>query len=219
MEQRIRRLGFEGGPARDAVAHALRRDQQKALRKATRAMEKFSRKRWRKWRRRLPKRAAKLDSSPRSFARLALQRIQEVRSRERRWRESESESAAHRMRIAVKQFRYTVQSFLPKQYAAWEKDLMRIQDALGDLHDFDVLREWLGKIAKKVSLDPATVQLWMDRIAEARGDCVERYGRAVAVKPKRGMTQSKPTEVWDRWRKELAALAGVNSQPGATVSE
>jgi CHAD domain-containing protein len=123
------------------------------------------------------------------------------------------------MRIAVKQFRYTVQSFLPRQYAVWEKDLMRIQDALGDLHDLEVLRDWLRKVAKKASLDHAPVQEWMKRIAEAQRDCVERYRRAVTIKRKRGMSEPAASVVWDRWRGELERLASINSQSGAAASE
>jgi CHAD domain-containing protein len=217
-KQRVRRLHLVQEPVGQTIKEALRQDERKAHRRARRAMEKFSRKRWKKWRRSLPKRAAELDLEPQAFAQLALQRIQHVGAREQRWLESGSESAAHRTRIAVKQFRYTVQSFLPAQYSAWEKNLMRIQDALGDLHDLDVLRDWLRKVAKRASLDHAAVDLWMKIIAEARRDCIERYRRAVTMKSNRGEAASSNV-VWDRWRGELEALASVSYPRGAKASE
>ena len=219
-KQRVRRLRLLQEPAGQTIQEALRQDERKAHRRAKRAMEKFSRKKWKKWLRRLPKRAAELDLQTRVFAQLALQRIQEVGAREHRWQESGSESAAHRTRIAVKQFRYTVQSLLPAQYSAWEKNLRRIQDALGDLHDLDLLRDWLRKVARRASLEHAAVQLWMKRIAEARRDCVERYRRAVTMKRHRGPAESSNVVVvWDGWREELEALASVNYPGGAKVLE
>jgi CHAD domain-containing protein len=219
-KQHVRRLHLLQEPAGQTIEEALGQDDRKAHRRAKRAMKKFSRKAWKKWRRRLPKRTAELDLQPQVFAQLALRRLQEVGVREHRWQESGSESAAHRTRIAVKQFRYTVQSFLPAQYSAWEKNLRRIQDALGDLHDLDLLQDWLRKVAKRASLDHAAVQLWIKRIAEARRDCLERYRRGVTLKRKRGPADSSNVAVvWDRWREELEALESLNYPPGAKASE
>jgi CHAD domain-containing protein len=202
----VRRLKIANGAAGQCVAEALRRDEQKAVEKATRALEEFSSKRWKRWGRRLPKRAEQLAVTPASFARVALDRIREVAARERRWRDSGSKVAAHSLRIAVKHFRYTVQSFFPELYAAWEKDLKRMQDALGDIHDLDVLRAWLAKVARQNSLDQVTVQLWVARIAEARGERVERYKKVVSGGGRHAV--SHPSVLWDRWRGKIERLAG-----------
>jgi hypothetical protein len=86
----------------EAVAGSLSRDERKAKRQAERALQEFPRKRWKRWRRRLPHRSEQIDAAPESFARLALDRLREVVARERRWRESGSQVAAHSLRIAVK---------------------------------------------------------------------------------------------------------------------
>ena len=44
----------------------------------------------------------------------------------------------HRLRIAIKRFRYIVENFLPLQHAAWSDDLKQVQDLLGEVHDLDV---------------------------------------------------------------------------------
>ena len=47
--------------------------------------------------------------------------------------------AYHQLRIGIKRLRYTVENFLPSLHAVWAKDLRDLQDALGEVHDFDVL--------------------------------------------------------------------------------
>lgn len=211
MASRVRRLRMSGGSAGEAVAEALRRDERKAKRAAQQALEDFPRKRWKRWGRRLERRAEQLDATPASFARLVLERIREVVARERRWRESGSQVAAHSLRIAVKHFRYTVQSFLPEQYSAWERDLKRMQDALGDIHDLDVLCGWLLKVAKQKSLDHETVQGWLRRIAAARQERVERYQKAVAANGRRAAHGPQAPVLWDRWRGQVEHLAESSS--------
>jgi CHAD domain-containing protein len=211
MAQGVHQLRITGGSAGAAVAELLRRDQRKGKRKAQRALEEFPRKRWKRWRRRLPKRAQRLGAAPITFADLLLECVKEVISRERRWHTSQSQIAAHSLRIAVKHFRYTVQSFLPEQYAAWESDLKKMQDALGEMHDLDVLRGWLLKAAKQESLEQETVKAWLVRIAGARQERVERYKKAASVNAKRGERGKRATSLWERWRREIEHLADLSS--------
>ena len=46
----------------------------------------------------------------------------------------------HQLRIGIKRFRYMCENFLPQRHAKWAKDLRELQDALGEVHDFDVLK-------------------------------------------------------------------------------
>jgi CHAD domain-containing protein len=211
MAGRVRHLRFTGGPAGAAVAESLRRDERKGKRKAQRALEDFPRRRWKRWRRRLPKRAERLAVARFAFADLVLERAKGAAARERRWRGSESQVAAHSLRIAVKHFRYTVQGFLPEQYAAWQKDLERMQDALGDMHDLDVLRGWLLQVARKESLDHSIVNAWMRRISGAREEQVARYKKAVSGNRGHAERGKGVPALWDRWRREIERLVGLNS--------
>lgn len=210
MTRGVHRLRLTDGDAGAAVARSLRRDERKARKAALRALEAFPRKRWKRWGRRLPKRAKRVTTGLACFATLCLQRAAEAATRERRWRGSESQLAAHSLRIAVKHFRYTVEGFLPERYAVWERDLKRMQDCLGQIHDLDVLRAWTLQVVKKESLPKESVHAWMERIAGARERHVERYKRIVSVDG--GVTAGgKHTGMrWDRWRREIELVATIN---------
>jgi CHAD domain-containing protein len=211
MARAVHQLRISGGKAGAAVAELLRRDERKGKRQARQALEEFPRKRWKRWRRRLPKRAERLGAAPITFADLVLERVKEAIARERSWHTNRSQVAAHSLRIAVKQFRYTVQSFLPEQYAAWEKDLKRMQDALGEIHDLDVLRGWLLRAARQESLDHETMKVWLGRIASAREERVERYKRAASANGKRSERGKRATSLWEHWRREIERLAELSS--------
>jgi CHAD domain-containing protein len=217
MARGVRRLRLTDGDAGVAVAESLRRDERKGQKAGRRALKDFPEKRWKRWRGRLPKRAAGIGSGPGSFAALALHRATEAATRERHWRGRESQLAAHSLRIAVKEFRYTVESFLPEQYAAWERDLKRMQDRLGEIHDLDVLRAWILQVVKKESLPKESVHAWMDRIASVRVQRVERYKNAVSVNGKSENASKRVAVRWDRWRREIKRVAKVNG-PGPEVA-
>jgi CHAD domain-containing protein len=210
MTCRIQHLRFTGGKAGAAVTETLERDERKGKSRARRAIREFPRRRWKRWRRRLPKRAQRLGTAPVTFTELVLERLQEAAARERRWRATESQVAAHSLRIAVKHFRYTVQSFLPQQYASWERDLKRMQDALGDIHDLDVLRGWLLRVGKEKSLDSSIQNTWLRRITAVREERVERYKKAVSVTRKQAGRGKHAPLLWDRWRREIERLAELN---------
>jgi CHAD domain-containing protein len=214
----VRRLSFTGGTAGGAVAASLRRDERKARGAARSALAEFPRKRWKRWRRRLPQRAGRLAASPASFAVLASQRAGEAGACERGWRKSGSRIAAHRLRIAVKRFRYTVESFLPEQYAAWGQRLKRMQDCLGEIHDLDVLRGRILQLAKQESLSRTTLRTWLRRIERARRQRVERYWKVVSPKARTVKPGKSAPVLWDRWGQELYAMAWINPPKSAGAS-
>jgi len=210
MARWVRRLGLTDGAAGAALAASLRRDERKARRAARKALADFPRKRWKRWRRLLPQRAARFATGPASFAALALQRAGDAAALERRWRGSDSQIAAHRLRIAVKRFRYTVESLLPEQYAAWERDLKRMQDCLGEVHDLDVLRGRILQLAKQESLSRKRLHTWLRRIERARKERVERYRKAVSANANGAKRGKRAPALWDRWRQEIQLLATIN---------
>jgi CHAD domain-containing protein len=214
----VRRLGLTGGTAGAAVAASLRRDERKARRSARSALADFPRKRWKRWRRCLPQRAGRLASSPAAFAALASQRIAQASTCERRWRKSGSRIAAHRLRIAVKRFRYTVESFLPEQYAAWGQKLKRMQDCLGEIHDLDVLRGRIPQLAKKESFSRKTLHTWMGRIDSARKQRGKRYLKVVSPKAKAAKRGKCAPALWDRWSRELYLMGWINRPKSAGAS-
>ena len=146
------------------------------------------------------------------FARLALRRLAEARERERHWRKSRSRQAAHRLRVALKRFRYSVESFLPEQQAAWGADLKRLQGLLGDVHDLDVLRRRiLPMLRAEAARERDARAAGSARSSERATRRWKSYWRAVVSET--GFSQSagaRPRTLWDRWEKKLTQLAGVH---------
>jgi CHAD domain-containing protein len=101
----------------------------------------------------LPARAERILSDGPLVMHLALRRYEEGRLLHVGAMRSKSTLALHELRIGVKRLRYTVESFLPGVHAAVGKALKKAQDALGELHDFDVLLDWLSTDAPLHSED------------------------------------------------------------------
>jgi len=206
-EEWARRLGFDKGALGESLVESLKDDRHHARRVARKTLAHFSGKRWKRWRRRLPKRAERIMSPEAQFARLALHRLKKARALENYWRVHKTRQAAHHVRVALKRFRYTVESFLPG-LSAWSADLKKLQDFLGDIHDLDVLRQRvLPLIRAKAGSDER--EKWLARIEAARSKAVEDYWRAITLRPANGAQAAHPRTLWDRWEKGLGKLAGV----------
>ena len=211
MEEWVRRLGLEKGLAGAALMSSLDAERRHARRAAHRSLKNFSGKRWKRWSRSLPERAERISASPAHFARLALRRLAQARERERHWRKSQGRQAAHHLRIALKRFRYLVESFLPEQKTAWGLDLRRLQGSLGDIHDLDVLRQRVLRMLRAQAADSQTRGRWLGKIERARNQAVESYWQAIVLKSGSRSAGAGSRTLWDRWEKKLRQLAGVTS--------
>lgn len=200
------RLGFDQGPLGASLRESLEHDQRHARRAARKTLAAFSPKRWKRWARRLPKRAARITAPEAHFARLALKRLKKARALEAYWRLHRSRQAAHHLRVALKRFRYTVESFLPEQ-KAWSGDLKKLQGLLGDVHDLDVLRQRVLPLSRAKAVCQER-EKWLAKMESRRSKAVEDYWRAVVLQPATGAHPAART-LWDRWEKGLAKLAGV----------
>ena len=207
LEEWVHRLGFDKGLLGASLVESLEADQRHARRVARKTLAHFSGKRWKRWRRRLPKRAARIAAPESQFARLALDRLKKARSLEHYWRVHRSRQAAHHLRVALKRFRYTVESFLPGQ-GAWSADLKKLQGLLGDVHDLDVLRQRLLPLSRAKAVSQQR-EKWLAKIEATRSKAVEDYWQAIVLKP--AAEAAHPRTLWDRWEKGLSKLAGVTS--------
>ena len=219
MHDWVRRLGFQKGTAGAELARSLEHDRRKGLRTARHALKEFPRKRWKRWRDRLPKRAERITISEAHFARLALQRLRRARELEQHWRTTGSRQAAHHFRIGLKRFRYTMDSFLPS-LVAWGADLKLLQGFLGDVHDLDVLRARVLPIVRGKGAGSKVREQWLAKIEKERDKAVESYWEAIALKPAvRARATGRPSRtLWDRWESRLRDLAGVISLVSAEPS-
>jgi exopolyphosphatase/guanosine-5'-triphosphate,3'-diphosphate pyrophosphatase len=114
--------------------------------------------------------------------------------------------AWHRVRIALKRFRYTVENFLPRQYAEWADDLKSAQDWLGEVHDLDVLRAAVHRYAGNIDLN--LLETWNARIDAARAERLNAY-----------RTKAKGRHsLWNVWRAGLPGGERLERAAMATLT-
>lgn len=157
---------------------------------AQQELEKFDRQHWLECNARLAVRAERIPLDGPVFRLVALERWTEARELHRQALRNRSAAAYHQLRIGIKRLRYTVENFLPSLHAKWAKDLRHLQDALGEIHDFDVLWENLrahAEIAQEVKAH------WHTTLQHERNKRLELY-RERMVGPK---------SLWQTWRAAL----------------
>lgn len=198
-------IGAPDKPFSDSAAEALRKiltEREKEQKKEARlALDEFDRKQWKHWTRTLPSRASHVRPGSGLFKHLALERWTEARALHGRALRNRSHVALHTLRIAIKRFRYIVENFLPAEHQAWSKNLKEMQDALGEVHDLDVL--WTTALSCRVFPDEASRKFWHARILEERNKRIARYREKM----------TGPDALWQVWRaglpqgKQVQALA------------
>jgi CHAD domain-containing protein len=144
------------------------------LRAAQKELDQFDRKEWRKLSRKLRAKADMFPVGSVVFQRQALMKLNDAVALYHQARKRKSGVAWHRVRIAIKRFRYIVENFLPQHYEAWARDLKETQDLLGEIHDLDVLRTYIRRHSRE--LEPQqTVASWLERIQSARAERLEKF--------------------------------------------
>jgi len=163
--------------ATDARTHLLKRlraIENQRLREAQKELDHFDRKEWRKLSRKLRDKADIFPIGSVVFQRQALMKLNEAVALYHQAQKRKSGVAWHRVRIAIKRFRYIVENFLPQHYEAWARDLDETQDLLGDIHDLDVLRTYIRRHSRE--LEPQqTVAAWLNQIQSARAERLEKF--------------------------------------------
>jgi CHAD domain-containing protein len=226
IEDWVKHLAPEGDPLRLKL-HATFIEGEPDLRDhALRSVEKFDIKSWTRLEQKLRRRTRLVPPSSLAAQCLAVERIDEARDLHSRAQRTDSPTALHELRIGIKRFRYTVEILLPNHYVLWSKNLKRLQDLLGDVHDLDVLgallKEVVTKDAEDVGDESAKHALtdahhvWQEIIHRERTERVETY---------RQLTLGK-TSLWNDWRHGLpqgkrlahASMARLRATARATDS-
>jgi CHAD domain-containing protein len=151
------------------------------------AVDEFDVHKWRRWSRELAERSRLVPVDSLVYQHLGLQRCLEAREAHRFATHSRSRVSWHRLRIALKRFRYTVENFLPRQHEEWIADLKSLQDILGDVHDLDVMRTEFRQVS--LGVEPSELEQWYARIDALRAE------RLAAYRAKTSGTDS----VWNVW--------------------
>src|SRR6266496_3558202 len=165
----VERLAPEGDATARVLKDFLGVREQELQGLAAAALTEFDRSKWNNWSHEL----FHLLDSP-VFTHLALERWHDARALHRRALRNRTKVAFHDLRIVIKRFRYTVENFLPSLHQLWCEDLKETQDALGDVHDLDVL--WQTARTIKAFPDSASQMCWRARVESERQKCLDKYG-------------------------------------------
>ncbi|CAG0975529.1 hypothetical protein PLCT2_01597 [Planctomycetaceae bacterium] len=166
----VRKLSAVRDSASGRLLNELAARKTPALRRARRALKRFDRRAWRQWAGLLSKRATQVPPGDLSFGQLALRRWADAEALHFVALEKRTRADYHALRIAIKRFRYTVESFLPELAAHLSKDLVRVQDVLGEVHDLDVL----DALVKK-ALRPGACKRWRHHLEREIQQRIIRY--------------------------------------------
>lgn len=190
MMEWITKLSPADDPLRQVLLDSLEKKEEELKLVAKDAVDNFDRKRWTALNAKLAERATRVPLEGVVFQYLALERWHDAYQLHRTALRNRSAVAYHQLRIGIKRFRYTVENFLPERHQRWSRDLRVLQDALGEVHDFDVL--WaMVKTHAEVGLEERL--LWQQKIA------AERQKR-IALYRKRMLGRGS---LWLKWRAEL----------------
>jgi CHAD domain-containing protein len=173
LQQWVGELAEPGDPVSAAMLFHLRRSEGELKGAALAAVQNFNRDKWRGRIRRLHSRARRLPPSGAVFQLTALQAWNSVREHHRKALRDRTPKAWHRLRIAIKRFRYTVENFLPLRHTEWGGDLKEIQDGLGEAQDLFVF--WQTAIRFRVFPDMETRERWRARVELERARRIDGY--------------------------------------------
>src|ERR1022692_4602400 len=139
MMEWVTKLSAPDDPLRIVLLDSLQQKEEALKLVAKEAVSNFDRKRWMALNTHLAERATRVPLDGPVFQYLALERWHDAYELHRTALRNRSAVAYHQLRIGIKRFRYTVENFLLERHQRCSRDLRDLQDALGEVHDFDVL--------------------------------------------------------------------------------
>jgi CHAD domain-containing protein len=190
MSEWIVKLSDEDDLVRHSLLRTLQQKETQQKIAAEAAVRSFDRKQWSSLNEHLAGRTEKVPLESLVFQHLALERWLDAHALHRQALRNRSGASYHQLRIGIKRFRYTVENFLPVRHERWSKDLRNLQDALGEVHDFDVL--W-AKVRAHTEVAAADRLRWQTRISTERQKRLDFYRKKMLGRD----------SLWQLWRGEL----------------
>lgn len=191
MQEWVHHLDTPDDPVTAPLLQSVTARENQLKQQAVQALAEFDRKQWLRWSASLPRRMARFRPGSLVFRHLALERWTNACKLHRQAVRGSSATAFHKLRIGIKRFRYIVENFLPEQHAQWSDDLKHMQDALGEVHDLDVL--WPVALSANVFPDNQARSRWQKRISDERSQRIETYRKKMIGKD----------SLWQLWRAQL----------------
>ena len=204
MLEWVARLAPADDPLGQVLTRSLREKESAQKTGAQRVLQDFDRKRWSSLNAHLAHRTGKVPLEGPAFQHLALQRWTDAHALHRQALRNRSQRGYHRLRIGIKRFRYTLENFLPAIHARWAADLRELQDALGEIHDLDVLRA-LVRTHPEIAGEARAA--WQEKIAGERQQRLDLYRSKMVGR----------SSLWIAWRAELPAGAALEGAAMATL--
>jgi hypothetical protein len=195
----VRRLAPKTEESFILMNRYLSERESRSKRNAEKALRNFRIKKWASWNRILLERMELVPPDNPVFRHIALERWSEMRALHHQALRNRSHVSYHRLRIALKRFRYTIENFLPSLYALWGTDLKRLQDLLGEMHDLQVL--WQTALAIKAISDEENRIEWRQKIAQESRKRLDEYRNKMLGKTSLALV----------WRSELPDLAEIKT--------
>jgi CHAD domain-containing protein len=195
----VKKLAPETDPVRTHLQASFDSGEPSLQENVLRGAAKFDEKSWKRLERTLRQRSRLVPIGSLTAECLALERFESARDLHTKALRTEKSKPWHALRIGLKRFRYTVESLLPEHYAAWNNDLKRLQDMLGEMHDLNVLAEIVKKSDFLETED--SFSLWQEIIERERHERMETY---------RHLTLGK-TSLWNTWRSGLPTNGRVEA--------
>src|ERR1700730_13138800 len=191
MDEWVSEHGAENDKLRVALHNFFQEREPKLLQQALRFANKFDEKAWQRLERKLRKRIRLVPGGSLAAQCLAVERLMEAKDLHSKALKADKPTTWHGLRIGLKKFRYTVESFLPQQYEAWSPNLKQLQDVLGEVHDLDVLRVI---IKQRATDEAAELQAEWERTIERQRTARLQEYREVAI---------GKNSVWHEWQQGL----------------
>ncbi len=190
MSEWVTRFSAPDDPVRLLLLDTLGQKEIQLKAAAQEALRNFDRKRWTTLNTRLARRADRVPVEGLVFQHLALERWTDAHALHRQALRNRTQVGYHQLRIGIKRFRYTCENFLPQRHAKWAGDLRELQDALGEVHDFDVLKK---AIKAHPGIQPEDRERWNRRVVEERQHRLDLYRQEMLGE----------NSLWRVWRAEL----------------
>jgi CHAD domain-containing protein len=195
MRELAQQLASPGDPLQPLLDQSLAIREEALKRDAQESLGHLDHHEWWTWAEHLSSRAARVRIESPVFQYVALERWNEAHDLHKQALRNRSQVAWHALRVGIKRLRYTAENFLPQRHERWGKELKYLQDALGEVHDLDVLWE---RIRSHVFEDRQAVARWRTRILEERASRIETYREKMVG----------PQSLWQVWRNELPQGSG-----------
>lgn len=205
MIEWVNKLGPQNDPLRAHFQTSFESKEPELREAAVRAVAKFDHRAWRRLERALRQRSRMVPAGSLAAECVALERFEAAKELHVKALRTEKPKPWHALRIGLKRFRYTVESLLPERYALWSDNLKRVQDLLGEVHDFDVLLDIVKKSDFVETED--SFNLWTETLGRERQQRIRTY---------RQLTLGT-TSLWNLWRAGLPTNGRVEAAAEARL--